>query len=129
MLSAVNTFSDWLLEKLRERNWSQSDLSRRAGVSRTAISNLISEKRGPGADLASAIAQALGVSIDEVFHAAGIMKTNLVDDRATRLAHRIAQLPEEDQEVLDAMIDGLFLKRGKKSEPTDLPQDGTAKQT
>jgi transcriptional regulator with XRE-family HTH domain len=126
----MDTLGEWLNGKLKERGWSQAELARRASISRTSVSDIISGKADAGASVATAIASALGVDEIEVLRRAGITRNvSTPSDRASRLAHRIAQLPEEDQEVLDAMIDGLFLKRGKKSEPTDLPQDGTAKQT
>lgn len=117
MLSTVNkTFSDWLNDKLIEKGWSQADLARKTGASRTAISNLLSEKRDLGPDLGKSIAQALGISEEEVFRAAGLLKAKQLDEYAERLAHRISLLPPEEQEILDAMIDGLLQKRGKQSE-------------
>lgn len=111
----MNTsFSDWLLAQLKERDWSQAELARRSSVSRAAISDVLSEKRGIGSDLAAAIALGLGIPEEEVFRAAGLLKARQLDEYAERLAHRISLLPPEEQAILDAMIDGLLQKRGKQ---------------
>lgn len=38
------TFSNWLIEEMRERDWSQSDLARASGLTRQAISYYLSDK-------------------------------------------------------------------------------------
>jgi transcriptional regulator with XRE-family HTH domain len=122
-------FPRWLNDQLKAEGLRPVDLAKVCQIDNGVISRLLSGERRPTPETLSAIARGLRLPPEYVFRVAGLLPNNVVNDRASRLAHRIAQLPDEDQEILDAMIDGLFLKRGKKSEPTDLPQDGTAKAT
>ena len=48
-----NTFSQWILDQLDDRDWSQAELARRAGISRTAISDVISGNANAGYNLCS----------------------------------------------------------------------------
>ncbi|PWE17100.1 transcriptional regulator [Marinicauda salina] len=50
-----------------ERRWSQAELGERVGVSRQAINAVESGKHVPSLALAFGIAQAFGLSIEEVF--------------------------------------------------------------
>lgn len=53
------------LRELREgRGWSQSDLAKRAGVTKSAISTYEQGIRTPSADVLCAFAKAFGVSAD-----------------------------------------------------------------
>jgi len=70
MSATMNTFNEWLLSELEKRDWSQADLARRTGVSRTAISDIISGKRNMGRDMAISLAEALKLPLEEVFRAA-----------------------------------------------------------
>jgi len=79
---------------------------------------------GAGPELLKAIANALGVPETEVFQLAGLMRKNhSINDRSARLAYRISQLPAEDQETIDAMIDGLYNRRKNRGEIIDLPDN------
>ena len=131
MSGEMDKIGEWINSKLRERGWSQAELARRAGVSRTSISDAISGKENVGSNLATAIARALDVSEMEVLQLAGIVQSNhSIDDRAARLAYRIGQLPAEDQEIIDAMIDGLFQRRKIRGEnKVDLPENSSTSQT
>jgi transcriptional regulator with XRE-family HTH domain len=74
MLSDMNDkFSVWLLNEIQSRGWSQAELARRAGSSRTAISDVISEKHPAGFDLCIGIAQALKYPPEAVLRAAGLL--------------------------------------------------------
>lgn len=65
-VNSVNTFSTWLLSMLGDKGWSQAELARRAGVTPTAISDVLSGRRNVGNDLAVSIANALKVPADSV---------------------------------------------------------------
>lgn len=83
-------FEVWLSKALEERGMSQADLVKRAGISSGSLSNLITGYRKPGAEIASAIAQALKLPETVVFRAAGLMKeTQKSDDFTERAGHLI----------------------------------------
>ena len=76
----MNTLNKWLLNELEIREWSQADLARRAGVSRAAISDILSGKRNLGRDLAISIAEVLKLPLEDVFRAAGILPPEPAQD-------------------------------------------------
>jgi len=98
----TDTFNEWLLQELKARDWTQADLARQAGVSRSAISDIMSSRRKIGIDVANSLADALHIPADQVFRAAGILPAE------KKLNPRIAQIveelegtsPEEQQEFL-----------------------------
>ena len=50
-----------------ERDWTQADLADRVGISRQAVISIAKYKYTPSLELAFKIAEAFGVSIDQVF--------------------------------------------------------------
>ena len=50
-----------------ERDWTQADLAENVGISRQAVISIEKYKYTPSLELAFRIAEAFGVSIDEVF--------------------------------------------------------------
>ena len=50
-----------------ERDWTQADLADKVGISRQAVISIEKYKYTPSLELAFKIAEACGVSIDEVF--------------------------------------------------------------
>ena len=101
MSATMNIINNWLLNELRKRDWSQADLARRAGVSRTAISDIISGKRKIGRDLAVSISEAFKLPLEEVYRAAGLLPPEPAETKLARqITHITAQLPPEEQQGL-----------------------------
>jgi len=46
-------FTTWLFEKMKNKGWTQSELATRAGVTETAISDVLSQRRKPGKNFVS----------------------------------------------------------------------------
>lgn len=109
MFSTANMnakFSEWLQEELDKRGWSQSELSKRAGVARATISNVLSGMRQPGPELCGAIARAFDVPQTVVFQAAGLMDPGPeFDPEVERLNHLYSQLTPEDQEEIRSIVE------------------------
>jgi len=105
MLDMAYSFSSWLLNELTSRGWSQAELARRAGVSRTAISDVISEKHYAGFELCVAIARALNLPPETVFRAAGLLPPVTPDtEYAEQILHLLRQLsPQEQEEILELL--------------------------
>ena len=68
------TFPHWLIDQLRERDWSQADFARRSGVARATISRILSGQRQPGVDFCNSAAHALGIEPSVVFEQAGLLQ-------------------------------------------------------
>ncbi len=61
------TFGEWLQKELEKRDWSQSDLARKSGVSASQITRLIKGERGVRDQTLYAIAVALKLDPKKVF--------------------------------------------------------------
>jgi len=109
MQQTANTFSDWLLAELEKREWSQSDLARRAKVSNAAISDVLSGRRNVGRNLAASIAEGLKLPIEDVYREAGILpkaKETAQDQWVRRIEHKLEQITDEDdRRTIEGMID------------------------
>jgi transcriptional regulator with XRE-family HTH domain len=90
-------FSKWLSEELKRQNMNQADLAKRANVSRAAISNLIKEKRFPGADLLMAIAKAFKLPPEQVFRRAGLFPPATPLQEMEEELAQIVKLLEDDE--------------------------------
>lgn len=99
-------FSDWLVDWLNKKGWTQSELANRAGVTRTAISDVISRRRNPGTDLCLAIARALDLPPEIVFRAAGLLPPAPSNTEfEEHFLHLLRQLPpKERQEILELLM-------------------------
>lgn len=73
MFTVVNYFSDWLMEQLQGKGWTQAELAKRSGLSRSAISLLLSSQRNPTAESCVAIARAFDLPPETVLMAADLL--------------------------------------------------------
>lgn len=94
----MDTLNDWLLKEMKSRNWSQADLARHAGVSRTAISDVLAGKRKMGKDLAQFVAAAFKIPVAEVYRQAGILPPEPNENPIIKqIAHLAIDLPDDEQ--------------------------------
>lgn len=88
------------VRKLREsRNWSQAELARKAGVTKSAISTYEVGIRTPSADVVCAFAKVFGVSADYLL---GI---------AERRAVEVEGLSERDEALVRELVASLREKK------------------
>lgn len=83
----MSEFGEWLADELKQRAWSSSELARRAGISQSSVSNVLTGKQIPGLEFCKGVAKAL----------------DLPADRLLRLAGHLAYVPEpvvEEQEAV-----------------------------
>lgn len=105
-----NEFVSWLNRELQGRDWSQRELARRAGLSQTTVSQVLSYQRNPTPEFCIDVARGLRVPADHVLRRAGHLpprpSTPISDvPRLQHLAERVAALPEERQRVvIDAFL-------------------------
>lgn len=103
----MNKFSDWLLEKLNEKGWSQADLARASGLTRATISYYIGPKSKKPDDAAlRKIAKAFNLPIDLVYEKVGILppKPELSPIKRA-LIHLAESMPDSDIEVAIAVLE------------------------
>lgn len=111
MVSKVTSteFMNWIDNELREKNFSDSDASQRAGLSHSAIYEIRAGLR-PGVKKCRALARFFGYPEEYVLRLAGHLppapETALSDvPRIQALAERVARLPAERQaRVMDALL-------------------------
>lgn len=105
MLS-MESFSDWLLNELKQRKMSQSDLARLAKIGTGTISNIMSGNRKVGQDTLQAIAHALKLPPDLVFEKAGLLPPKIeLSPIKRKLAHLAEGLPDSDVEIAIALLE------------------------
>lgn len=83
MITMDDKLSVWLTRELKKRGWSHRELSRRAKVSQTAVSEAISEGRNVGCDFCLKIAKALGEPPERIFRMAGLLPALPMEDDPT----------------------------------------------
>lgn len=69
----MNKFVEWLNQELNQRGWSYSDLARRAALSRSAVSTVISETQAPGLKFCVKVSKALGYPPEYVLRKAELI--------------------------------------------------------
>lgn len=98
-------FSDWLLQELEEREWTQADLSRKSGVSTGQITRVVNGQRGLGKDSLTAIAKALNYPPEQVYRVAGFLPPAInIDEDIEKILHELSKLPKPDQQEVLAYI-------------------------
>lgn len=111
------SFSDWLLEQLRERKWSQAQLARASGLTPQAISNYINRNvQKPDEDALAALARGLKLPVQTVYRAAGMYlpSQSNFDEETEQMVHIFEQLTEEDQEAVLGLAHFLVSRRTAK---------------
>lgn len=89
------------VKKLREsRGWSQGELAKRAGVTRSAISTYEQGLRTPSADVLCALAKTFGVPADRLL---GLAEGRMVD---------LAGLSQRDEALVRELVESLRQKDG-----------------
>ena len=107
----MKTFSEWLLAELNNRQWTQSELARVAGLSRAVIHKLINGKTYPQPDTLQAIARAFKMPVESVYRTAGLLPKETKEATfAAEIAHKLSLIkspkPRETAlNLLKALID------------------------
>ncbi len=114
MKNMSNELIVWLNDELQERGWSIREMARRAALSHSTISNILSGG-SPTFDVCAAIARATGVSPVSLFRKAGLLPstTEEKESRETML-HWFDQLSDEDQERAIVLLRSLADLRYQK---------------
>jgi transcriptional regulator with XRE-family HTH domain len=104
----MENFGDWLLNTLRDRKMSQSELARRAGISKGTVSNLINGTSGIGQDSLIAISRALNLDRSTVFRAAGLLLPTSDDPWVDEMEHKISQLTGIRRKLAESLLNSLL---------------------
>lgn len=98
-------FNKWLLDQLKDKDWTQADLSRASGLTSAAISKYMNG-RTPDENAIRKIAKALKLPPEFVFEKAGKLppKPELSTIKR-KLAHLAESLPDSDVEMVIALLE------------------------
>ncbi|MCI0441730.1 helix-turn-helix transcriptional regulator [bacterium] len=96
-------FSQWLIEQLERRNWKPAELARRADIDTGLLSRLLNRERMPGPTTCNAIAEALQLPPQSVFHAAGLIPSPPdYDETIEEIKYLSEKVPiEKRRQILD----------------------------
>jgi transcriptional regulator with XRE-family HTH domain len=98
----------------KDRGFTQVELADRTGLIQVLISDYEHDKLRPYADVAARLAQALGVSTDQLLGLQPLEQSNgsPVNRRFLRRLQKIDHLPRRDQEALLRTIDAFLDRSG-----------------
>jgi transcriptional regulator with XRE-family HTH domain len=91
----------WLSKELERRRWSQGELARQAGISRSFVSMVLSGDTSPSINFCHKVAQALGEAPEKVLRLAGILPSATTSDNdpiLTELQDLVRNLPPQQRE-------------------------------
>lgn len=104
----MEKFLNWLEEELKNRDWQPADLARKAGLGSATIHRILNQERNAGADVAVAIARALGEDPVRVFRLAGLLPPEPEPAPGEQdLLHVFRDLPAGQQVFFLRMLRGL----------------------
>src|SRR3990167_5968829 len=90
----MSEFSEWLNQELESRNLKPADLAKKANISQSTISMIVSGQRGPGTEFCLAIAEAFKLPPEDVFRRAGLLPHKSEPDAETREAAHLFRSEE-----------------------------------
>lgn len=98
-------FGEWLKVQLIEQDMTQSELAVRIGVQPPQVSRLISGEREATPETLIKIADALRMSRQQVFRAAGLLPPDPdANKMIEKILHEVQDMPEIDQQEVLAFI-------------------------
>jgi transcriptional regulator with XRE-family HTH domain len=114
MAKTQKTFFGDRLKTLRlEKGLTQTELGNRVGLSRRMIVHYEKHATRPPADKVLALANALGLSINELVKVNGRTAAAAIDPKFARKLEKAKKLPQQDRKILTGIIDSFLQKNGK----------------
>jgi transcriptional regulator with XRE-family HTH domain len=100
-MTSRKNFSEWVQKERVERDWSQAELSRRAGISRAIVNKIENGSTTPSPDTIASIARALGVPLTLAFRKAGLLPHELPSEaELSDWKEILVHLSERDRTIL-----------------------------
>lgn len=108
MLITMSELTTWINTEVEKHGWSYNELARRAGLSSSGVSTVMTEKQGPGLEFCVGIARAFGEPPEKVLRIARLLPPlpEAVADEVD-LLHVWRQLDPDIRKALLTMIRAL----------------------
>lgn len=118
MLSVMDMdFSDWLLQEMNKRGWSQADLARNSGLNRQSVSDYVNRRRtNPDPEALVSIAKGLKISPITIFRIAGLLPEGGENASFEDWQFLLNQLPPEEQEEVRKIVEMKIERRQKEEQ-------------
>lgn len=108
ILSTMNDFIDWINAELNKRDWTNSRLAERAGVTGAAISHLLNRKNNPSFDICVGIAHAFDEQPEHILRLAGLLPSIPEDvQREKNLLYAFRKLKPDLRDLAIASLRGM----------------------
>jgi transcriptional regulator with XRE-family HTH domain len=118
IVEEVDAFTDFLNAQINERNWSISELARRADVSQSLASDVVNGKLAPSERFCIRAARALSLPGDSLLRLAGHLPSLLpAVEEEQAILYEIRKLPECGRRILLRFLRGLV----EEATPHQLP--------
>lgn len=95
-----DAFIQWLINEINDRGWANNELARRAGLSKSIISNVLSDKQPPTFQICLGISRAFLVAPEIVLRKAGLLPPTPTPEKIQRLIDIISGLSEEELDLV-----------------------------
>ena len=105
-------FSEWLINELKNRNWSQSELATKAGLHRQVVSSYIGgQRQKPDVEILVAIARALKIPPEQIFRAAGYLpESKDITPDEEQLLYQYRLLEQDKKEIVVMLVENMLPK-------------------
>ena len=105
----------YLAKELQERNLTQAELARMAGVTRSGINGIIKGTSRPSTNLLLSISKALIIPPEILYQEAGLLPGGEKDNYVDKINFSLSLLPEEDQQDVFDYINMKISQSERKS--------------
>lgn len=116
---ADKSFAERIIHELDSREWNQARLAQKAGLSRTAIGDVLSGRRQPGVKLLKGIAQAFNIPLPEVMSWVDEIADQAPDFLDDQILGEAKDMTEQEKRSLLAFI------RSTKQMRAPAPEEGS----
>lgn len=102
-------FAGWIIDELQKRGWAQAEFARRAEISPSQVSRVLSGDAKPGPEFLQGTARAFGLPADAIMRRAGMLPDHgEVLPEARDWSARLMLLSPELRENVIAAVDNVI---------------------
>lgn len=115
IFNLMDKFFTWIDTEVKANGWSYSELARRAGISRGAVSNTMNGHNSVTWDFCASIARALSTPIEEVFRMAGLLPLLPESVKLDKLQSIARNLGDEELAMVSSYADFVYQRQQEET--------------